>query len=59
MTVGLRDGQTLDLEFGGVADSGLPYALTVLDQEPWIFEFPPLLYYNFVRKYLAIPANVP
>jgi hypothetical protein len=52
----LKTGEQLSIEFGGEAPSGSPYAAVVIDNEPWIFEFPwpP---YEYVQLYLKIPAN--
>jgi hypothetical protein len=57
LTVELKNGPALTVEFGGTAPSGFPYALTRLEDQPWIFEFPwPL--YQYVRTYLTIPEYI-
>lgn len=57
LSVELKNGRLLTVEFGGTAPSGFPYASTVLDNQPWIFEFPwPL--YQYVKSYLTIPAYI-
>lgn len=50
--------QTLTLEFGGLSPLRLPYALTALDGQPAVFEFPWRLYVD-VQSYfnLAPPAG--
>jgi hypothetical protein len=58
LSLELHNGEKLDLEFGGEATLGSPYALVKLDDEPWIFEFPPVLY-QFVQLYLTIPPGTP
>jgi hypothetical protein len=59
VTIELRNGekpQTLVLEFGrgGISPTGLPYALAVVDEQTWIFEFPPKLFLELPR-YLFQP----
>ena len=51
-TVVLKNGDKLVVQFGGQSPSGLPYATVTLDGNPWIFEFPPLLYRD-VTNYLS------
>lgn len=58
VTVELKSGRQLTVEFGGTAPSGFPYAQTELDGQPWIFEFPWLLYYQYVQTYLTIPDYI-
>jgi hypothetical protein len=57
LVIELKDGRSLSVEFGGTAPSGFPYALTALDGQPWIFEFPWALY-QFVQLYLTIPSYI-
>jgi hypothetical protein len=54
VTIELRDGEKpsmLVLEFGrgGISPTGLPYALAVVDEQTWIFEFPPDFFYEVAR----------
>lgn len=54
VTIELRNGEkptALVLEFGlgGISPTGLPYALAVVDEQTWIFEFPPTLHYQVAR----------
>jgi hypothetical protein len=50
----LKDGQKLNVQFGGTTRLGSPYASVVLNGEPWIFEFPPDLY-SSIQFCLTIP----
>jgi hypothetical protein len=56
--VELKSGEKLGVEFGGGNKLGLLYAQVTLDNQPWIFEFPPVLY-QFVELYLTIPPGAP
>jgi hypothetical protein len=44
ITLDLKNGEKFDLEFGGQAPSGNIYAAVRLEGQPWILEFPWLLY---------------
>lgn len=44
VNIELKNGRTFLFKFAGTAPSGYQYAATMLDGEPWIFEFPPGLY---------------
>jgi hypothetical protein len=55
----LKNGSKLTVEFGGTAPSGCMYAQTELEDQPWIFEFPWPLYYQYVQPYLTIPTYIP
>ena len=59
VSVELKDGAKLNVEFGGMKPPGFPYALTMVDEQPWIFIFPWPLYYQYVKEYLSIPAYIP
>ena len=50
----LKNGEKLNIQFGGPTRFGSPYAVVNLDNEPWIFEFPPDLYFH-VHYCLTIP----
>ncbi|MDB6026619.1 MAG: hypothetical protein JWM68_2842 [Verrucomicrobiales bacterium] len=57
-----RDGkiETLDLQFGGLSEFQHPYAAVTLNGEKLIFEFPWVLYYDFVLRDLSIlPTSFP
>jgi hypothetical protein len=58
ITLELKNGEKLTVEFGGMAPSGNPYAAVTLDGTLWFFEFPAGLY-QYVAGCLAIPADVP
>ena len=58
ITLELKNGDKLTVEFGAAAPSGFPYAAVTLDGTLWIFEFPLALYQD-VASYLTIPADVP
>jgi hypothetical protein len=52
LSIELRIGektQLLTLEFGGKAPDGYPYAMAVIDDQTWIFEFPLQLYLQVVK----------
>ena len=50
--------QLLTLEFGGLSPLRLPYALTMIDGQPTVFEFPWTLYANLQRYFhLAVPVR--
>jgi hypothetical protein len=60
LTVELRGEkpQTLVIEFGGQSPWLLPYALTTIDGQPTVFEFPWPLYADLQRYFaLAVPAR--
>lgn len=57
LTIELKTGSKLKVEFGGTAPSRYPYAVTSLHGEPWIFEFPWSLY-QYVELYLTIPKYI-
>ena len=54
----LKSGEKLSVEFGGEAPSQFPYAAVRLHDKLWIFEFP-LALYRHVASYFSIPPNVP
>jgi len=56
VTLELKKGEKFDLEFGGQAPSGNVYAAVVLEGEPWIMEFPWLMYRD-VATYLPLAVN--
>jgi hypothetical protein len=55
LSVELKNGEKRNVGFGGPTRFGSPYAVVTLDNEPWIFEFPPDLY-SAVRYCLTIPS---
>ncbi|HXG47953.1 MAG TPA: DUF4340 domain-containing protein [Methylomirabilota bacterium] len=61
LTLELRNGEkptVLSVEFGSAAPSRYPYALTTVDGEAVIFEFPWDLY-TFLQPYLTNPIPTP
>jgi hypothetical protein len=56
ITLELKSGDKLLLEFGNETPPTLPYAAVTLDGGLWIFEFPAWLY-GYVEKYLFVPPN--
>jgi hypothetical protein len=52
----LKNGSRREIEFGGNAPSGFPYAWVTLDGEPWVFEFP-WTTWQFIQSYLSIPVR--
>lgn len=53
LTLELKNGTKFDFEFGGEAPSGDVYAAVILEDQPWIFEFPWMLYRD-VAAYLPL-----
>ncbi len=53
LTLELKSGAKFDVEFGGEAPSGNVYAAIVLEGQPWILEFPWLLFRD-VAAYLPL-----
>lgn len=58
LAIELKDGRKLAVEIGNIAPSKSPYAVTELDGEPWVFEFPLALSYS-VQNFLTIPPDAP
>ena len=56
VTLELRNGDKMNVDFGREAPSSNIYAAVTLDGQPWIFEFPWILYRD-VSLYLSIPPN--
>jgi hypothetical protein len=54
----LKNGEKLTLEFGEDSPAGLPRAAVCLEEESWIFEYPPSLRRDVVGC-LSIPESVP
>ena len=49
ITVELKNGDKLAVEFGARAVSGYPYAMALIDGQNWIFEFPIKLHLELLR----------
>jgi hypothetical protein len=58
LTVTLKNGQSLQVDFGALISSQIPYAAVTLEGERWVFIFPPDVY-QLVKSYLVISPNVP
>jgi len=58
LTVELKSGAKLAIEFGGPASANAAYAAVAFEGETWIFEFPGWLY-QYVGYCLSIPADIP
>jgi len=58
ITLELKNGDKVNVEFGSEAPSGFPYAAVTLEGTLWILEFPLALYQDVVG-HLTIPADVP
>jgi hypothetical protein len=56
ITLELKTGETATIEFGNPAPSNNTYALVSFAGQPWVLEFPWLLYRD-VRTYLAVPES--
>jgi hypothetical protein len=56
LTLDLKSGEKFDLEFGGEAPSGNVYAAVTLEGQPWILEFPWLLFRD-IASYLPLTAS--
>jgi hypothetical protein len=56
LTLELKNGEKFDLQFGGQAPSGNVYAAVMLEGQPWIMEFPWLLYRD-VATYLPLSPD--
>jgi len=52
----LKNGDKFDLEFGGQAPSGNVYAAVLLESQPWILEFPWILFRD-IASYLPLRAS--
>lgn len=59
VTIELTNGEKFTVNFGTeLAQAQTALAAVTLDNERWIFVFPPVLF-QFVTTYLAIPPNAP
>jgi hypothetical protein len=54
ISIALKNGEKLNVQFGGATRLGSPYASVLLNGEPWIFEFPPDLY-SSIQFCLKLP----
>jgi hypothetical protein len=56
LTLELKNGAKFDLEFGGQSPSGDAYAAIILEGQPWILEFPWIVYRD-VASYLPLSPH--
>ena len=56
LTLELKNGASFDFEFGGEASSGDIYAKVTLEGQPWILEFPWILYRD-ISAYLPLSPH--
>jgi hypothetical protein len=56
ITLELKDGKKVSVDFSSRASLELPIAAVMLDGQPWIFQFPTWLY-DYVRRFLAVPPS--
>ena len=56
ITLELKNGEKVSLQFGNEAAGSLPCAAVTLNGELWIFEFPAWLY-DYVQRHLSVPAG--
>jgi hypothetical protein len=58
VTLELKNGENLSVEFGALSPSGFPFAGVMLDGDFWVFDFPWKLCQD-VLTYLKIPSDAP
>ena len=56
ITLELKSGDKASVELGSEAPGNVPYAVTTLDGEPWVFECPVWLYV-YAQRHLSVPPN--
>ena len=56
VTLDLKDGKQVWVDFSDRASPNMPYAAVTLGGQPWVFQFPTLLY-DYVVRYLAAPPT--
>jgi hypothetical protein len=57
LTIELKNGEKLTVQFGGPTRLGSPYASVMVKGEPWIFEFPPDVYASIRFCLMILPAS--
>jgi len=57
ITIELKSGDAATIEFGNPAPSNNTYAMVSYAGQPWVMEFPWMLYRD-IRSYLAIPEGL-
>lgn len=58
LSLELKTGDKMELQFGGYSSAKYPYARVTLDGEPWVFEFSFALH-QFLSSCLVIPPGTP
>lgn len=56
LSIQLKNGEIRNIQFGGPTRYGSPYASVKLNDEPWIFEFPPNLFSDVQYSLMIPPA---
>ncbi|MEI6779976.1 MAG: DUF4340 domain-containing protein [Verrucomicrobiota bacterium] len=56
ITLELKNGDPVSVEFSGQASPNSPYAAVTLEGQLWIFQFPTWLY-DYAQRYLSVPPN--
>ena len=56
VTLELKDGKKVSVDFSSQASPELPIAAVTLDGQPWIFQFPTWLY-DYVQRFLSVPPS--
>jgi len=56
VTLDLRDGRKVSVDFSDRASANLPYAAVTQGGQPWVFQFPTWLY-DYVVRFLAVPPT--
>jgi hypothetical protein len=56
VTLELKNGKKLSVEFSTKTSPELPIAAVTLDGQPWIFVFPTWLY-DYVQRFLSVPPS--
>jgi len=56
ITLELKNGDQVSVEFSSQASPNSPYAAVTLDGQLWIFQFPTWLY-DYAQRYLSVPPS--
>ena len=56
VTLELKNGQKVSVDFSSQASPDLPYTVVTLDGQPWIFKFPAWLY-DYMQRFLSVPPS--
>jgi hypothetical protein len=58
LTLETSKQEKMEIQFGGYSSENYPFARVTLDGEPWVFEFPSMLY-RFLLACLTVPPGAP